>query len=232
MAKKKLQTKKQKSNKKRRSTNTRKCTSNKDIITMKSFTKKSKIVKFQPNPTANIYNCYEKDSLAKYIVNQLNRGVELHNIQDITTRIPFGVGFLCTHFIDEIFEYIEQEYIPLLEIMTEHEDGRIFESQLNDLMNTILEYEIVWLATNKTRYTFVKKSIYDRVKKILGPHDETNFEERVLEELESYFDYIELNRNRTRSSTRSSNRSSTRSSNRSNSIRSNITRSSNRSNSV
>ena len=207
MAKKKSQTQKQKSKKKRHSTNTRKCTSNKDIITMKSFTKKSKIVKFQPNPTSNIYNCYEKGSLAKYIVNQLNRGVELQNIQDITTRIPFDIDFLCTHFMDEIFEYIEQEYIPLLENMTDHEDGRIFESQLNDLMNTILEYEIVWLAINKTRYTFVKKSIYGRVKKVLGPHDETNFEERVLEELESYFEYIDLNKSRSKSRSKSSNRS-------------------------
>ena len=214
MAKKKSQTKKQKTNKKRHSTNTRKCTSNKDMITMKSFTKKSKIVKFQPNPTVDVYNCYERSSLAKYIVNQLNRGVELHNIQDITTRIPFDIDFLCTHFMDEIFEYIEQEYIPLLENMTDDQDGRIFERQLEELMEAILYYEIVWLTMNKTRYTFVKKSIYDRVKKILGPHDETNFEERVLQELKSYFDYVDLNRSSPKSSTRSSSKSSTRSRNR------------------
>ena len=66
-------------------------------------------------------------------------------------------------------------------------------------MDIILYYEIIWLTINKTRFTFVKKSIYDRVKKILGPHDETNFEERVLQELKPYFEYINLNRNSTSS---------------------------------
>lgn len=198
MAKKKSQSQKQKSNKKRHAANTRKCTSNKDMITMNSFTKKSKIVKFKPDPTVDVYNCYEKGSLAKYIVNQLNRGVELQNIQDITTRIPFGVGFLCTHFMDEIFEYIEKQMIPLLEDMTDHEDGRIFESQLEEFMDVIVTYEPVWITINKTRYAFVKKNMKARVKKILGPHDETNFEERVLEELESYFEYVDSIRNSSR----------------------------------
>jgi len=198
MAKKKSQTKKQKSNKKRPAANTRKCTSNKDMITMNSFTKKSKIVKFKPDPTVDVYNCYQRSSLAKYIVNQLNRDVELQNIQDITTRIPFGVGFLCTHFMDEIFEYIEKQMIPLLENMTDHEDGRIFESQLEEFMDVIVTYEQVWITINKTRYAFVKKNMKARVKKILGQHDETNFQQRVLEELKSYFEYVDSIRNSSR----------------------------------
>ena len=214
MAKKKLQSQKQKAKKKRLIASTRKCTSNKDIITMNPFTKKSKIVKFQPDPAVDVYNCYQRSSLAKYIVNQLNRDVELHNIQDITTRIPFGVPFLCTHFMDEIFEYIETQMNPLLGDMTQHQDGRIFGSQLEELVEVIVTYEPVWITINKTRYAFVKKNIKARVKKILGQHDETNFQERVLEELKSYFDYVDLKRSSAKSSTRSSAKSSTRSSTR------------------
>ena len=208
--------KSQKHQQKRSQSNTRKCTSRKDIITQKTFTKKSKIVKFQPDPNIDVYNCYEKKSLSKYVLFKLEDGEELENITDMTTRIPFGLPFLCTHFIEEIFGFIERKMIELLFDMSSYEfpDGRMFTEQLSELMDLIQYYESVWVTVNKTRYTFIKKTIINDIKKTLKMDEETNFQERTLDEVNMYFDFLENHRSQRKNSSR--NRSGSRSGSRSN----------------
>lgn len=196
MGKRNTTQKKRKNKKEKQRSNTSKCTSKIDIFTQEKFTKKSNIIKFQPNQSQDVFSCYEKKSLSKYITFELNKGVNIDEIADATTRVPFGLEFLCAHFANEIFKYIEVELIEILSSIVENEnypDGRAFENEMDTYMEVLDYYHLVWLHVDKRRYTMIKKKVHNMITSILKDVD-TDFEERAMDEVDQYFDQIHKER--------------------------------------
>jgi hypothetical protein len=187
--------KKAKVKKQKQRSNSSKCTSKIDIFTQEKFTKKSNIVKFQPNQSKNVFNCYEKKSLSKYITFQLNKNKHFDEIVDVTTRIPFGLEFMCAHFSNEIFKYIEMNLMDILFDVKydDYPDGRIFTNVFETFMDFIDDYYPVWIQVDNRRYGIIKKKIQNVITNVLKDN-ETDFEERAMDEVNEYFFRIDSDR--------------------------------------
>lgn len=183
--------KEKKENKRKTRSNTSKCSSNTDIFTLKKFTKKSNIIKFQPDPTVDVYQCYERKSLAKYISSELDRKKNIYEITDPMTRLPYTLSFLVDHFANEILEHIRLGINESIEEMTnDYPDGRIFTAQLSRLMNFIDHYRDVWVRISSKKMDKFQSDIEKDIKYWFEDH-ESDFEERTIHEIRGYFNNLE-----------------------------------------
>ena len=139
-----------------------------------------------------MYNCYERESLAKHISFTLNNNGNVYQIPDPTTRILFPLPFLIKHFTKEILDFILQELNVMLEKMTIHDypDGRLFTYQMTDIMNFIDYHREVWSNISTKRYNAIKRTIEVDVEDWLDDEN-TNFKERAIYEIRTYFDNLE-----------------------------------------
>jgi len=183
--------KEKKDNKRKTRSNTSKCSSNIDIFTLKKFTKTSHVIKFQPDPTVDVYQCYERKSLAKYISSELGINKNIYEITDPMTRLPYTLPFLIHHFANEILEHVRVGINELIEDMTDgYPDERIFTGHLSRLMNFIDFYHDVWvILSNKKMYKFqsdIEHDVQD-----LFEDRESFFEKRTINEIREYFNNLE-----------------------------------------
>ena len=81
--------------------NTENCINKDDPITLEPLTSSNIIIKFQPNPNQNQFNCYDRDALKTHILHQLNIETEndpVNNVRDPSTNIQLGRHFIETNF--------------------------------------------------------------------------------------------------------------------------------------
>lgn len=80
------------------------CINKDDPITLEPLTSSDIIIKFQPNPNQNRFNCYDRDALKTHILHQLNIETEndnndpVDNVRDPSTNIQLGRHFIETNF--------------------------------------------------------------------------------------------------------------------------------------
>ena len=75
-----------------------------DPITLEPLTSSDIIIKFQPSPNLNKYNCYDRSALKTHILHQLNPETEddnsdpVNNVRDPVSNIQVGRNFIETNF--------------------------------------------------------------------------------------------------------------------------------------
>ena len=84
--------------------NTEDCINKDDPITLEPLTSSDIIIKFQPDPNQNQFNCYDRDALKTHILTQLSlerqddNSDPVNNVRDPVTNIQLGRHFIKTNF--------------------------------------------------------------------------------------------------------------------------------------
>lgn len=147
------------------SADTENCINEDDPITLEPLTSSDIVIKFQPNPNQNKFNCYDRDALKTHILHQLNVETEddnsdpVNNVKDPSTNIQVGRQFIETNYPEINLPELDgdsisdatspEEYLldftPILnEIENEEEYGErldnfyiLFEEQLDNVGRNI-----------------------------------------------------------------------------------------------
>ena len=86
------------------SADTENCINEDDPITLEPLTSSDIVIKFQPNPNQNKFNCYDRDALKTHILHQLSLETEddnsdpVNNVKDPSTNIQLGRHFIETNY--------------------------------------------------------------------------------------------------------------------------------------
>ena len=141
------------------------CINEDDPITLEPLTSSDIVIKFQPNPNQNIFNCYDRNALKTHILHQLNLETEddnsdpVNNVKDPSTNIQLGRHFIETNYPEINLPELDSDSISnatspeeylldftsiLNEIENEEEYGErldnfyiLFEEQLNNVGRNI-----------------------------------------------------------------------------------------------
>ena len=144
---------------------TENCINEDDPITLEPLTSSDIVIKFQPNPNKNIFNCYDRDALKRHILHQLSLETEddnndpVNNVKDPSTNIQLGRHFIETNYPEINLPELDSDSISnatspeeylldftsiLNEIENEEEYGErldnfyiLFEEQLNNVGRNI-----------------------------------------------------------------------------------------------
>ena len=147
------------------SADTENCINEDDPITLEPLTSSDIVIKFQPNPNKNIFNCYDRDALKRHILHQLSLETEddnsdpVNNVKDPSTNIQLGRQFIETNYPEINLPELDSDSISdatspeeylldftsiLNEIENEEEYGErldnfyiLFEEQLNNVGRNI-----------------------------------------------------------------------------------------------
>jgi hypothetical protein len=188
--------KNQKKNKSLKSKNKKKndisnCTSKIDLISHTKLDRRFKIVKFQPNPNIDLFNCYKKVELEKYIIFEFNKGTPISDIKDITTRKQFGVNFIYNNFPnlckDRIL-YTIDTYITNIR----HYNSSIIRNNLEEIL---YQYKSLLIIMNDRDYKSIWVDIKYQLKEKFknnyddGTSDKVLSSEIIIENIKQKFDF-------------------------------------------
>ena len=163
------------------SADTKNCTNKRDPITLDELTSSDIIIKFQPNPPEDIYNCYDRDSLKTHIEHQLNSEIynntndPVNNVKDPITNIQVGRNFIETNFPE----------IDLPEIdLPDFDDDDV--SNITDLDNYLLSFTDILNEIELAAYDELEKLYYEFDEQLHGINIDDNNLTEFTELLRDY----------------------------------------------